>query len=242
MAGKPSKSVQTITRSASSKEIAVSAPGMTIDILRGVLEQNRFELLMTPPPPHAIRKRPDGYDYLPHGYVTTAMNQIFGFDWDHKLLPVFDGNIYQFIPADEAKLPTQNPCVVVFGELNIRINRFKNGTHEVITTITKTGFGGAEVRKKMERADAVKAAQSDSRKVCAAQLGPRLGLTLYYDDEAKIAEYEEQMQREAEAKELAEKLQRAESILNSEGNKMNPKQVADLVGLTVPDLAEAGLI
>lgn len=230
-------------RGASRKEL--QTVNRSVD-LRGVMEEKRYKVLMQPPPPHAIRKRPDGYDYLSHGYVTLTLNEIFGFDWDHRLLPVFDGNYYQYIPAEEANMPTGNPCVVVFGELTIRIHKLDKDGNSVgiAATIVKTGFGSAEVRKKQERGDACKGAQSDSRKVCAAQLGPRLGLTLYWDDEAKQEDYERRQQAKREAEEALERVtpERIEQARQMIADGKSPKETTKATGLTIEDLAEAGLL
>jgi len=198
----------TITHGLNGRAISQPERGIVdeamIRTLNNVLDQHRFELLMSEPPPHAIQKRDDGYPYLPHGYVTLTLNEIFGFDWDHVLLPVFNGNIYEYISAEDAKLPTKNPCVVVFGQLTVRINRIDDrGDISTIATIVKTGFGGSEIRKKMPRGNAVKGAASDSRKVCASQLGPRLGLTLYWNDEAELKDYEDEKLKQ-KARDLSE--------------------------------------
>lgn len=231
-------------RGASTQELA------TIDhklnhMLRGVLEKSRFDLLMQSPPAHAIRKRPDGFDYLPHGYVTHTLNEIFGFDWDHILLPCFNGNNHRILSEEESKLPTKNQSVIVFGQLVIRIWSFKNGVPDkILTTITKTGFGSAEIRKKQEPGDALKGAQSDSRKVCAAQLGPRLGLTLYYDDEAEIDKLEEREERkrkeQAESERVTDEMIDKAKELFAQGQPA--KWIIKATGLTMDDLAKAGLL
>lgn len=228
-------------RSATGQELSTIRNSLD---LRGVLEEKRYKKLMEPPPPHAIRKRPDGYDYLSHGYVTLTLNEIFGFDWDHELLPM-NGSYYEYVSPEDAKLPTGNASVTVFGKLTIRIHHFdQKGNPRLVATITKTGFGSAEVRKKMERGDAVKAAQSDSRKVCAAQLGPRLGLTLYWDDEAKQEEFEEKQRRrkaeqEEEERVTPEKLEQAKAMLAED---KSPKEVAEALGLKVSDLSKNDLL
>lgn len=232
-----------ITRGATGNELAIV---QSTQALNGILDREHFNLLMEPPPPHAIRKRPDGYDYLSHGYVTLTLNNIFGSDWDHELLPVFGGNYYQFIPADETK--TGKDEVIVYGKLTVRIHEIgQDGLpRRLLATIVKTGFGSAQVRNKQERGDAIKGAQSDSRKVCAAQLGPRLGLTLYWDDEAKVAEYEEaKAKREAEVADkenesLTDEQQALVTRMKAERKK--PKEIAEAVGRTVGELSEMGVL
>lgn len=218
LAEKPPQIIETLPDEPS-REITVGEIRALEEVdprLKTILNQAQYDRLMTSPPPYAILIRPDGMRYLPHGYVTNEMNAIFGQDWDFELLSI-DGKPYEYISAEEANMPTKNPCIVVHGQLTVRIWQANgNGQLHLVTTITKHGIGGSEVRKKMERADAVKAAASDARKVCASQLGPRLGLTLYWNDEARQETWEAS-QKQKQVDEEAEKYREQIEKLRAEG-------------------------
>lgn len=156
------------------------------------IEQSKFELLMQPPPKYAIKYREGGsktmYPYLKHGYVRLKMTQIFGIDWSHELLPVFAGEPYRMMSGEDSRLVTNNPSMMVYGRLIVNVRSVKRGGGAALLSIVRTGFGSTEWRNKQEPGDALKGAQSDAFKVAAATLGPALGLTLYWDDEANYTE------------------------------------------------------
>jgi len=177
--------------------------------LGGALSNEQFQMLMTPPPAHAIKTRRGGggfYAYLTHGYVRLKLNQIFGSDWDHELLPVFNGEPYRLTPAADARLKSGNPTLTVYGKLTIRVRGFQNGDviREPLAVITKTAFGSQPWNDTIELGDALKGAQSDSLKVCARDLGPALGLTLYWDEAAELESHAERLKQEETLRKIRE--------------------------------------
>jgi len=106
-------------------------------------------------PSQFIKSRPGpgglSLSYVEVGYVISMLNQVFGYDWDFKILDQQVGK----------------KQVWVRGELTVRVKDH---------AITKGQFGGADI--KMNRssgepvsiADDLKAAASDSLKKCASML------------------------------------------------------------------------
>lgn len=186
---------------------------MVFESVGRYLPADKFELLMQPPPQHAIKYRQGGgganYPYLKSGYVKLKLLQIFGLDRDFEVLPI-DGNgaMYHLSTKDnkEVRVSTGNPTVMVYGRLTLRIHgtdKQGNPTSDVIATIRSPGFGSVEWRDKQELGDAVKGAASDALKVCAYPLGPALGLTLYWDDEAEWQNFENEQKLIAQAQQQA---------------------------------------
>jgi recombination DNA repair RAD52 pathway protein len=107
-------------------------------------------------PAQFIKSRPGPgglrLSYVEVGYVISMLNQVFGYDWDFKILDQQVGK----------------KQVWVRGELTVRVKDH---------AVTKGQFGGADI--KMNRtsgepvsiADDLKAAASDSLKKCASMLG-----------------------------------------------------------------------
>lgn len=164
---------------------------MVFSNLGSYMAEEKFQELMTPPPPHAIQIREDGYPYLKHGYVRFKVIEIFGMDWDFEILPVYSGEPYRLIPEDKAmKSP---PGIMTFGRLTLRLNPLDaKGSpmwNEPIIKII-SGSGTANWRKKMPLGKVVNAAESSTFRRCAMPLGPALGLTLYWNDEEMIQKHE----------------------------------------------------
>ncbi len=159
------------------------------EIVSPVISQVQFEVLSGKTPSHAIKTRPGRggktFRYVPHGFVTDRLNKAFGWDWDHRLLPVFDGNVCKLSETEEKGKHVRN--VSVYGELTVRIHNPKN--LEIVATIVKGGPGSQNWEETIEFGDALKGAKSDSLKVCASLLG--IGLDLYYDDTAELQKFED---------------------------------------------------
>lgn len=90
-------------------------------------------------------------DYVEIGYVINMLNQIFGWDWDFKVIDQQVGK----------------KQVWVRGELTVRLKE-----HNVI----KGQYGGSDIKlnrngEPISIADDLKAAASDSLKKCASMLG-----------------------------------------------------------------------
>lgn len=106
-------------------------------------------------PPQFIKKRPGPggmqLSYVEVGYVINILNQVFGWDWDFRILDQQIGN----------------KQVWVRGELTIRLRG-----HNII----KGQYGGAEIKfnrvseEPISIADDLKAAASDCLKKCASLL------------------------------------------------------------------------
>jgi len=181
-----------------------SIRAMVFDGIGTYLAPEKFELLMQPPPKYAIKSRPGGdgaqYPYLKHGYIKLKLTQIFGLDWDFELLPVFSGEPYRLTPAADSRVVTRNPTLTTFGRLTVRVRNLTDGRVMIEKRIT--GFGSCEWKNTQEIGDALKNAHSDNIKVCAAPLGPALGLTLYWDDEAMVDDHTERERKQTELDDL----------------------------------------
>lgn len=120
------------------------------------LSQSQLSLLTQKTPPQFVKRRPGPggveLDYVEIGYVVNLLNQVFGWDWDFRILDQQVGR-HQ---------------VWVRGELVVRAKD---------CLITKSQYGGAEIRfnrttgETMSIADDLKAAASDCLKKCASLLG-----------------------------------------------------------------------
>lgn len=224
----------------SEREAPVERSMRDYDIVSSVMAKAQLNVLMAKTPEHAIKTRPGGKGkllrYVPHGYVTDQLNKAFGFDWDYRLMPYFDGgSVYHMEVAtmleyDQRKrdmVEVKRYYVSVYGELTVRIHNPKN-PKEVIATVTKPGPGSAVWFPENEFGDALKAAKSDGLKVAAHELG--IALDLYYDDQAAIEEYEQKKEAERKREEEAA----LEEILESNAEEI--KSPADGINL----LAMAG--
>jgi hypothetical protein len=119
---------------------------------------NRAQLtFITQKTPNQFIKRRPGpgglqLSYVEVGYVINMLNQVFGYDWDFKVLDQQIGK----------------KQVWVRGELTVRLKEH---------TITKGQFGGADIKlnrstnEPVSIADDLKAAGSDCLKKCASMLG-----------------------------------------------------------------------
>ncbi|MFQ6089995.1 MAG: Rad52/Rad22 family DNA repair protein [Candidatus Bipolaricaulia bacterium] len=137
-----------------------------------VFTEEQVNFLLQRTPEKAIRQRKGRggkmLTYITQQYVTRLLNKVFGFNWDFDVL-------WEQIGKRE---------VIVKGRLTVRANDIE---------ISKTQFGGAEIKRYKENgqplsvADDLKAAASDALKKCASLLG--IGLDLY--DEGAAEEIEE---------------------------------------------------
>ena len=207
---------RTSSREASSGETSLTLYSGTPT----VFSASQIEQLSASTPEHAKRHRPGGggksLTYVPHGYVTGKLNQVFGYDWDFILLPVFDGSIVKqvdiYTPLSKSASPVMREraleyqgrlCAVthnlsVYGQLTVRVRNTKGA---IVTTITKPGVGSSIWHEENEYGDAVKSAKSDALKVAAHEIG--IALDLYWDEDAEFDKFEQQQEEAQEALELA---------------------------------------
>lgn len=197
-----------------------------------VLSEQQQNLINGDIPPHAILIRPGRggktFKYIAYGYVVDTLNKTFGFDWDFKLLPVFNGSIY----ALNVEKGGDRPNISVYGELTIRVRDPKDYTR-VIATIIKPGPGSQDWGKTIEFGDALKGAKSDGLKVAAHQIG--IGLQLYWDDSAELQAYDERQEKlNAPPKTIAELWPRLKAINKSKSSL----EAAQLLGCDVKELKD----
>ncbi len=99
--------------------------------------------------------------YVEVGYVINILNQVFGFDWDFRIMDQQIGK----------------KQVWVRGELTVRLKGH---------TITKGQYGGADIKQSRSTGDPVsvaddlKAAASDCLKKCASLMG--IASDVYWED------------------------------------------------------------
>lgn len=203
---------------------------MSIESVVGsVMAEAQLRVLTSKTPEHAIKTRPGGrgklLKYVPHGYVTDMLNKAFGFDWDYKLLPYFDGGSIYHLERDvevginpKTKKPILVNYISIYGELTVRIHNPQK-LSEIVATVTKPGPGSAVWYPENEWGDALKAAKSDGLKVAAHELG--IALDLYWDDEAEFNQYE----KEQEDKRKREEAEIINAIVIPEGYPHNAIQM-----------------
>lgn len=161
-----------------------------------VMAQKQIDILTSKTPDYAIKTRVGGggrqLRYVSHGYVTDQLNKAFGFDWDYRLLPVFDGSIVKHVTVKTGENKKGEDILThyisVYGELTVRIHN-PSKPAEILATITKPGPGSSIWFPSNEWGDALKSAKSDGLKVAAHELG--IALDLYWDDEAEFSKHEE---------------------------------------------------
>ena len=180
------------------------------DVLMPVFNDAQISILTGRTPKHAIKSRPGRggktFRYVPHGYVTDMLNKAFGFGWSYRLLPVFNGNIYQLTITQEKRWDDEKKAwkdvtvrnLAIYGELSVSIRNPK--TLEVIDIIVKPGPGSQNWEETVEFGDALKGAKSDGLKVAAHELG--IALDLYYDDDAELQAFAERERKQTELDDL----------------------------------------
>ncbi len=212
------------------------------EIILPVLSPGQMSVLAGTIPKHAIKTRPGRGDktftYAPYGWYVDQLNKAFGFDWDYKLLPVFNGSIYalnveQYERVKKGKKETVTiRNISIYGELTIRVRHPKDFT-SVIATITKPGPGSQNWEKTIEFGDALKGAKSDGLKVAAHEFG--IGLELYWNDSAELQAYDERQERlNAPPKTIAELWPRLKAINKSKSSL----EAAQLLGCDVKELKD----
>lgn len=126
------------------------------EILPKYLNEAQLAFITQKTPKQYIKVRPGpggiSLSYVEVGYVINMLNQVFGWDWDFRILDQQIGK----------------KQVWVRGELSVRAKDH---------TITKGQFGGADIKfnrttgEPISIADDLKAAASDCLKKCASMLG-----------------------------------------------------------------------
>lgn len=125
-------------------------------VLPKYLNEAQLSFITQKTPSKYIKTRPGPggipLSYVEVGYVINMLNQVFGWDWDFRILDQQIGK----------------KQVWVRGELSVRAKGH---------TITKGQFGGADIKtsrttgEPISIADDLKAAASDCLKKCASMLG-----------------------------------------------------------------------
>lgn len=126
------------------------------EVLPRYLNEAQLNFINQKTPKQYIKTRPGPggipLSYVEVGYVINMLNQVFGWDWDFRVLDQQIGK----------------KQVWVRGELAVRARNH---------TITKGQFGGADIKfnrttgEPISIADDLKAAASDCLKKCASMLG-----------------------------------------------------------------------
>ncbi len=168
----------------SDKAIVISA---FREVVASVMSEAQFAILSGRTPRNVIRKRPGKggktFSYIPHGYVTSALNKAFGFHWSFETLPNGKGDRFQFLEATEVtsngKIVKTPASVLVQGRLTVYVHEPQNMSN-VIAVISKDSTGEKEFVPGMTWGAMVKSAESDAFKRCAARLG--IGSDLYWEE------------------------------------------------------------
>lgn len=142
------------------------------EILPQYLNEAQLNFINQKTPKQYIKTRPGPggipLSYVEVGYVINMLNQVFGWDWDFKILDQQIGK----------------KQVWVRGELTVRVKG---------KAITKGQYGGAEIRINKEGepisvADSLKIAASDCLKKCASLL--QIAGDIYWKDLDFYTEHE----------------------------------------------------
>lgn len=163
-------------------EVGKSNPSLLVK-LGIVADEERSKavvnLIKNRTPESIIRKRPGKggkeFRYVPGWYIKRMLNVLFAFQWDFEIMPMKDGEFYHLTSSQ----------VIVMGKLTIRDVEGK-------PRIIKTGIGKKDVQylkgpnneksiKTVDFGNDIKAAETDSLKRCATQLG--IALDLYQEEE-----------------------------------------------------------
>jgi recombination DNA repair RAD52 pathway protein len=130
-----------------------------------VLNRGQLNFINQKTPSKFVKKRPGPggkqFSYVEVGYVINILNQVFGWNWDFKVVDQQIGNRQ----------------VWVRGELTVRVNNI---------SITKSQYGGADIKinratnESFSIADDLKAAASDCLKKCASMIG--IAGDIYWQD------------------------------------------------------------
>lgn len=201
-----------------------------------IMTEHQIRILTTPTPKYAIKYREGPrhtlLKYIPHGYANDQLNKAFGFDWDYKLLPYFNGKVFHLETVTlgidrKTSEPIVKRTIATYGELVIRIHN-PNKPSEVIATVTKPGPGSSVWYPENELGDAIKSAASDGLKVAASKLG--IGLDLYWDDDAEYQKFEE-------------KNNQVDEVIDAISENNKPETITELItqsnqkwGAKLPDL------
>jgi hypothetical protein len=168
----------------SDKAIVISA---FREVVASVMSEAQFAILSGRTPRNVIKKRPGKggktFSYIPHGYVTSALNKAFGFHWSFETLPNGKGDRFQFIEGQEVtsngKIVRTPSSMLVTGRLTVYVHDPANMSN-VIAVIAKDSTGEKEFVPGMTWGAMVKSAESDAFKRCAARLG--IGSDLYWEE------------------------------------------------------------
>lgn len=203
------------------------------DVVQSVMSEAQFVILSGRTPRNVIRKRPGKagrtFSYIPHGYVTSALNKAFGFHWSFETLPNGKGDRFQIVEGiettnDKGKTIRTPMSVLVTGRLTVYVHN-PNDTSKVIAVISKDSTGEKEFVPGMTWGAMVKSAESDAFKRCASRLG--IGNDLYYEEPDVL---ESDAQESDESKALTERVK----AMRREG--IAPPVIARELNVSVPDV------
>lgn len=189
-----------------------------------VMNEAQYRILRGRTPREFVKQKPGRggrfQEYVEHGYVTSVLNDAFGWEWDLNILDIEPGKKYLRVPA-EPGVDTNRPRdeIVVCVELVVKIHDPED-KRTVIATIRKTDFGRAEVLKGQLIGDAMRSAVSTGMKRAAARLG--VALDLYWKDSGE--EY-------IPAEEAPKNLQELRKIVGNLNNVMR------LTGMSMKEVA-----
>lgn len=217
------------------------------DVLQATVTPEQFRLLRGEIPPHAIftREGPGGrpLKYLRHGWVRDTLTKCFGADWDYEVLSDFGGQPYVMQDREElvgrAREKVTTHHLTVHGQLTVRVRNPRDIT-QILAVIVKSDFGSAVWRDGIEFGDALKSASSDALKRCGLGLG--IGASLYYNDDAALAQYNK---TQATAQAVAEAVANPEVPTSlpmfiaraMQEFSMDAAKLQDILGLSINDMA-----
>lgn len=206
-----------------------------------VLNHQQLQMVMRTTPKEYVKERPakggGKWSYVSVGYVTKALNLMFGWDWDFE---VIKDNM------DMVLMGTANESVVL-GKLTCRVTNPKTGK---VRTIVKTQYGNHDVKYKNETrkddkgkvimdgkypknfksiiplsiGNDMKAAASDALKKCASSIG--VAADIYNASEFRAIKVEQKNSNETE------ELSRVKAWINEAKNLEELRQTESYVNDT----------
>ena len=210
-------------------------------IVRSVINEAQWQILMGRTPKHLIKTRPGKgrktFSYVPHGYVTAVLNRAFGFDWDWEIVPQEGGRLFVYLErvvgedykGDELEM--RPASVIVHGKLTVRI---RGEDSSLIAEIVKTSTGEKECIRGMTHGGLIKSAESDAFKKAASRLGVALDLYWQDADEDYLFFSGEKDEQKQELVEWVEQLS-----ANGVAQPEIARGLQEEFGLGYPDIAKA---
>jgi hypothetical protein len=156
-------------------------------LVPSIIDNKQIEFIFTKTPAHHVKQRPGKgggqWDYVSGVYIKKVLNYLSGWLWDFEVL-------------DKGNVTVGEKIVQVWVQGKLTLKRMNPNTKEIETTITKTQFGGADVKYlksspkvPLDYANDLKAATTDALKKCASELG--IASDIYGKDEFREIEQTE---------------------------------------------------